>query len=221
MIDVRDLALDAPDGRRLLEGLNLAVPRGGNLLLNGPSGGGKSGLLRVLAGTERPARGRVQVGGREVWPGGGVLALAGHVRMGFAFPSGGLLSNLSLRENIALPLRFLGVSGAELERRTVVALGHMNLLAVADLRPHAVSASARRQANLARVLALDPELVLLDDPLEGLDAADRAIAQGLIQAWSADRSRTLVIAAEEPHAFTSLEADRLLLSQASLSPESP
>ena len=113
MIDVRDLALDAPDGRRLAEGLSLAVSRGGSLLVNGPSGSGRSALLRALAGMERPARGRVRVGGREVWPGGGVLALAGQVRLGFAFASGGLLSNLSLRENIALPLRFLELAGAE------------------------------------------------------------------------------------------------------------
>ena len=109
MIQASDLALHAPDGRRLLEGLELAVPRGGNLLLTGPSGCGKSRLLKVLAGTERPARGQVRVGGREVWPVGGVLALVGHLRLGFAFASGGLLSNLSLRENIALPLRFLGL----------------------------------------------------------------------------------------------------------------
>jgi ABC-type transporter Mla maintaining outer membrane lipid asymmetry ATPase subunit MlaF len=221
MIDVRDLVLQAPDGRLLLEGLDLMVPRGGNLLLSGPSGGGKSGLLRVIAGTERPARGQVRVGGREVWPGGGVLALAGHVRMGFAFPSGGLLSNLSLRENLVLPLKFLGVPGAELERRAEGALARLNLQAVAGLRPHAVSASARRQANLARVLALDPELILLDDPLEGLDAADRALALRLIHAWAADRACTLIIAVEEVDAFSSLEATRLHLSHAPMSVESP
>ena len=221
MIDVRDLALDAPDGRLLLEGLDLAVPRGGHLLVSGPSGCGKTRLLRVLAGTERPARGQVRIGGREVWPGGGVLALDGHVRLGFAFASGGLLSNLSLRDNVALPLRYLGLPAQEQERRTGEALERLELTAVAGLRPHAVSASARKHANLARVLALEPELILLDDPLEGLDAADRAIAQELIQAWSADPSRTLVIAAEEADLFSYLEAARLQLSAAPMSLESP
>jgi len=214
MIELHDLALDAPDGRLLVEGLDRQVPRGGNLLITGPSGCGKSRLLKVIAGLERPARGTVRVGGRQLWPGDGVLSLIGQVRLGFAFASGGLLSNLTLRENIALPLRFQGVSTAEQRQRTEAALDRLGLLGVADLRPHAVGASARRHGNLARVLALQPDLVLLDDPLEGLDAEDRAIALELVQAWAADPACALVIAAEAPPAFTQLEADRLELSHA-------
>jgi ABC-type transporter Mla maintaining outer membrane lipid asymmetry ATPase subunit MlaF len=221
MIDVHGLALAAPDGRLLLEGLDLAVPRGGRQLVVGPSGSGKSRLLKVVAGTERPARGRVRIGGRDTWPGGGALALAGQVRLGFAFASGGLLSNLSLRENIALPLRFLGMPGAELARHTDQALDRTGLLAVAHLRPHAVSASNRKQANLARVLALQPELILLDDPLTGLDAPDRTIALDLIRTWSSDSSCTVVIAAEEAEAFLWLGAARLQLLPAFLTMEFP
>jgi len=77
-----------------------------------------------------------------------------------------------------------------------------------------VSASARRHANLARVAALAPELILLDDPLEGLDTADQALAMDLLQAWAADGTCTLVIAAEEAHAFSHLEAERLQLPRA-------
>jgi len=216
MIELHDLALDAPDGRWLVEALELAVPRGGNQLITGPSGCGKSRLLKAIAGIERPVRGTVRVGGHQLWPGDGVLSLIGQVRLGFAFPAGGLLSNLTLRENIALPLRFQGVPPVELRQRTGAALERLGLLGVADLRPHAVSASARRHGNLARVLALQPDLVLLDDPLEGLDAADRAIALDLVQAWAADPACTLVIAAEDPHAFTHLEAERLRLSPAPL-----
>jgi len=219
MIELHDLALNAPDGRLLIQGLDLQVPRGGNQLITGPSGCGKSRLLKVIAGTERPARGTVRVGDCQLWPGDGVLALAGKVRLGFTFAAGGLLSNLTLRENVGLPLRFQGVPPVEIRQRTEAALERLDLVAVADLRPHAVSASARKHGNLARVLALEPELILLDDPLEGLDAADRAIALDLMQAWAADPACSLVIAAEEPHAFTQLEAERLQLSHAPV--ESP
>ena len=72
---------------------------------------------------------------------------------------------------------------------------------MASLRPHALSASARKHGNLARVLALDPELILLDDPLEGLDSADRATALQVIRDWQLDPGKTLVIAQEEPDPF--------------------
>ena len=221
MIEIRGLACDSPEGRPLLEGLDLALARGGNLLVTGVSGSGKSRLLKVVAGTERPRSGRVQVGGIVLWPGDGVLALAGRVRMGFAFATGGLLSNLSLADNVALPLRFRGLPRDEVQARAEGALDRLGLRSVAGLRPHAVSAAARKHANLARVLALDPDLVLLDEPLEGLDAADRAIALELIQAWAADGACTLVIAAEEARSFSHLEAECLQLSHAPRSVETP
>ena len=201
MIELRDLALAAPDGRLLLEGLELAVPRGGRVLVTGASGSVKSRLLKVIAGTERPVRGQVTVAGRAVWPGDGALALIGHLCLGLAFAGGGLLSNLSLRENVALPLRFLGLPAADLAARADGALDRLGLLAVACLRPHALSASARRHGNLARVLALDPALILLDDPLEGLDSEDRAAAQEVIRDWLQDPEKTLLLAQEEPGPF--------------------
>ena len=168
--------------------------------------------MRTLAGLERPRQGEVRLGGIALWPGEGALALAGRIRMGFAFASGGLLSNLSLEANVALPLRFLGLPGAEVTRRTDRALAELGLEAVAALRPHAVSGSARKQANLARILALDPEVVLLDEPLEGLDAGDRVAALALIGAWAGEPSCTLVLASEEAHAFQGLDLATLRLS---------
>jgi energy-coupling factor transporter ATP-binding protein EcfA2 len=80
---------------------------------------------------------------------------------------------------------------------------------VADLRPHAVSAAARKHGNLARVLALDPELILLDDPLEGLDTADRGTALEVIRQWIQDPAKTVVIAQEEAGPFADLATARL------------
>ncbi|HEY3400030.1 MAG TPA: ATP-binding cassette domain-containing protein [Geothrix sp.] len=220
MIQLRDLACDSPEGRPLLEGLDLAVPKGGNLLVTGASGSGKSRLLRAIAGTERPRRGEVRIAGIAIWPGDGVLSLAGRVRVGFAFPAGGLLSNLSLEANVALPLRFLGLPPAEVARRAGAALERLGLQSVSRLRPHAVSGSARKHANLARVLALEPQLVLLDEPLEGLDTADRAVAQDLVEAWAGDSACTLVMALEEAQAFATLDAERLHLSPVAMPMES-
>ena len=202
MIELSDLALAAPDGRLLLKDLELVVPRGGRQLLTGSSGSGKSRLLQVIAGTGKPLRGRVTVGGRLLWPGDGALALAGAVEVGLAFARGGLLSNLSLRENLELPLRFRGLPAAEVAARVGAALDRLGLVSVAGLRPHALSASARKHGNLARVLALIPDLILLDDPLEGLDSADRATALEVIREWELDPGKTLVIAQEERDPFS-------------------
>lgn len=221
MLHCQDLTLDAPAGRRLVAGLDLVVPRGGTLLLTGPSGCGKSRLLRVLAGTERPSGGSVQVAGQQVWPGSGVLSLLGHVRVGFAFASGGLLSNLSLRENVGLPLRFLGLGPDALRGRAEAALERLGILAVAGLRPHAVSATARRHANLARILALDPELILLDDPLEGLEQADRTLAFALIRDWADAPDKTLAMAQEGPEPFAGLASIHLELTALAVPMESP
>jgi ABC-type transporter Mla maintaining outer membrane lipid asymmetry ATPase subunit MlaF len=220
MLQGRGISCVSPDGRTLLEGLDLQVPKGGNLLVTGPSGSGKSRLLKVVAGMERPRGGEVRIAGLAVWPGDGALALVGRVRMGFAFASGGLLSNLSLADNVALPLRFRGLSKPEVLRRTWGALERLGLEAVARLRPHAVSGATRKHTNLARVLALEPDLILLDAPLEGLDAADRAVALDLIRAWAADPVCTLVMASEEARDFPGLEAEGLRLPQGPLLMES-
>ncbi len=221
MLLADDLALDAPDGRPLFAGLHLSLEPGANLLVLGPGGCGKSQLLRALAGILRPRGGRVSLGGVGIWPGDGVLALAGRVRLGFVFAQGGLLSNQTLRDNVTLPLRFGGVSAGEAAARADRALARFGLEAVAGLRPHAVSAGDRKLASFARVAALEPDLVLLDEPLEGVESGDRPAVMAQIQAWAADPARSLLLALEEPGPFAGLPARRLHLALGGLSPSAP
>jgi D-methionine transport system ATP-binding protein len=221
MIELRSVAVHSPGGRLLLDGLDLTVPKGCNLIVTGPSGSGKTELLKVLSGTDRPAGGNVSIGGCPVWPGDGALGMIGRVKLGFAFASGGLLSNLSLWENAALPLRFQGLSEREVARRVNDALGRLGLQSVARLRPHAVRLSARKHADLARILALSPDVIVLDDPMDGHDTADKAIALEVMRQWFADPQCTLVVAAEDTHPFDHMDAATLSLAHSfrSLEPE--
>ena len=210
MLRVENLSLEAPDGRPLVEGLTIALEPGQNLLVLGPGGSGKSQLLRVLAGTQAPRAGRVGLGDQVLWPGAGALALAGRVRLAFVFAQGGLLSNQTLRQNVALPLRFGGQTDAS--ARTDAALARFGLRDVAACRPHAMSACERKLANLARAWALEPRMVLVDDPLEGVEAAHRPVVLDTLHAWAQDAGCILVVAAEDPGPFTGLPLPSLVLS---------
>lgn len=212
MLAIHDLSLEAKDGHPSISGVHLQVARGGNLLLTGASGRARNRLLKAIAGTERPSTGSIRVGAVDVWPGKGAFALAGKVKVGLAFARGGLLANLTLYENVALPLRFLGLLASEVASKASAALDAFGLTSVARLRPHAVSEAACKHANLARVMALEPDLVLLDDPLMGLESRDRSLALALIRVWAIDPSCTLVMAAEEGSAYAAIEAGHLQLS---------
>jgi ABC-type transporter Mla maintaining outer membrane lipid asymmetry ATPase subunit MlaF len=186
------LTLAAPDGRVILREAALEVPRGGRAWIEGPPGSGKRALLKVIAGLLPPEQGEVRLGGIRLWPGEGAMALKGKIRMGFAFAQGGLLSNQTLRENLALPLRFAGRGIAEVDG----VLDRLGLSEAAGLRPHALGARVRRLAQLARIELLQPEAIFLSEPFEDLEGADLALARTLIVEWAADPARLILAAAE-------------------------
>ena len=190
------LALRAPDGRVILAGAALEAPPGARIWIEGAGGSGKRALMKVLAGLLRPEEGEVRFGGARLWPGDGAASLARRFRLGFLFAEGGLLSNQSLRENLALPLRFGGMQKAALEEAVDAAMARLGLLPLADLRPHALGARARRLAQLARIELLAPDAVFLCEPLEGLEAEEAELAAALIRSWASDPARLLIGASE-------------------------
>lgn len=187
------LALAAPDGHVILRGAALEIPTGGRIWIEGHPGSGKRALLKVLAGLLPPEQGEVRLSGIQIWPGEGVMALRGKVRTGFAFAQGGLLSNQSLRENLALPLRFSGNGVVAVES----VLDRLGLAEAAALRPHALGARARKLAQMARIELLQPDVIFLSEPFEDLEDEDLALAESLIQDWAAEPSRLIVAAAQE------------------------
>ena len=137
--------------------------------------------------------------------------MRGRLRTGFVFAQGGLLSNQSLRENLALPLRFAGWRGAELDREVDGALERFGLSEQAALRPHALGARARKLAQWARVDLLSPDAVFLCEPFEDLEGADLDLASGLLRAWAADPARLVLATAEHAPADLLQDARRLRL----------
>jgi molybdate transport system ATP-binding protein len=155
--------------------VDLAVEPGECVALAGPSGAGKTTVLRVAAGLLRPADGRVVMGG-ETWldTARGVDVAAERRRCGYVFQDYALFPHLSAWQNVAYPLR--GTSRHERRSRALSLLDRFGLADRAEARPRTLSGGERQRVALARALARSPEVLLLDEPLSALDARTRAEA---------------------------------------------
>ncbi|HJW10083.1 MAG TPA: ATP-binding cassette domain-containing protein [Holophagaceae bacterium] len=196
---LEDIHLDGPDGRPVLTGIDLHLRGGEALLLSGGSGFSRGQFLRMCGGLTEPGKGRVLLSGVQLWPGEGLAALRGQVRIGLAFGQGGLVANLSLLDNLELPLLFGSDQSRERIRdRVMEHLDRFGLAGLADMRPHLLDARSTRLANLIRVKLVDPEIVLLDEPFEELEARDMAEIRIWMEDWLKTPGHILVVAADDP-----------------------
>ncbi|MDE8701825.1 amino acid ABC transporter ATP-binding protein [Adlercreutzia equolifaciens] len=139
------------------------------LAIIGPSGGGKSTLLRILGGLLPPSSGTLAVGGKAV-PTDETGLRAYRAQLGFVFQDGGLFHHLTALENVALPLRAVhGVEAAEAADRAQALLARLGLKGEAEKRPAQLSGGQKQRVAIARALAARPELLLLDEPTSALD----------------------------------------------------
>lgn len=159
------------DGKEVLKGINLTVAKGENVVVVGKSGQGKSVTIQCIAGMLTPDEGSIKVLGQEINELDEDELKAIRIRMGFLFQHAALYDSMTVRENLAFPLRAaLKIKDrAEIEKRSIEALEAVGLADAIDKMPADLSGGQRKRMGLARTLIVNPEIILYDEPTTGLD----------------------------------------------------
>lgn len=193
--------------------LDFQVRRGSVFIIMGPSGCGKSTLLRSLVGLRSPQAGKVLVGGRDLWemPERQRESIMRHG--GLLFQSSGLWSSMTLAENLALPMQeYTDYSPLEIREISEMKLAMVGLAGFADFYPSELSGGMQKRAGLARALALDPEILFLDEPSAGLDPLSARRLDDLILELQSSLGATFVIVTHDLASIFAIGSDGVFLS---------
>ncbi|HEY5782818.1 MAG TPA: ATP-binding cassette domain-containing protein [Lysobacter sp.] len=186
-------------GRTVLSDINLEVPRGRIVAVLGPSGSGKSTLLAALTGELSPAAGTVEVLGQSV-PQRRRDLLELRKGIGVLLQGNGLLTDLTAAENVALPLRaHTNLPDAVIRQLVLMKLHAVGLRAAADAFPRELSGGMARRVALARALALDPPLMIYDEPLTGLDPIASGVVMDLMRRLNDTLGLTSIVVTHHVH----------------------
>ena len=170
-LEVRGLAFAYPDGHQALGGVDLRIEPGERVALLGPNGAGKTTLVLHLNGIHLPATGEVRVAGVPVAK-PALKEIRRRVGIVFQDPDDQLFLG-TVRQDVAFGPANLGLAGAELDRRVMEALEKVGMTDYVDRPPHHLSYGQRRRVAVATVLAMEPEILVLDEPSSNLDPASR------------------------------------------------
>jgi len=188
----------AYDTRTILDGISLTVPRGQVTAIMGASGGGKTTALRLMGGLVQANSGQFLFDGQDLAHASTKQLYAMRRRMGVLFQNGALFSDLTVFENVAFPLRELAQLPESMVRDIVLMkLNAVGLRGARDLKPSQISGGMARRVALARAIALDPELVLYDEPFAGLDPISLGTAARLIRSLNDSLGITSVIVSHD------------------------
>jgi phospholipid/cholesterol/gamma-HCH transport system ATP-binding protein len=223
VIEVRD-AHYAVAGRPIFDGLDLVARKGRITAIMGPSGTGKTTLLRLITGQIHAQRGDVRVWGDDVAKMTRRELFALRRRMGMLFQNGALLTDLDVYENVAFPLRAHTKLPESLVRHLVLTKLHaVGLRGAARLMPAELSGGMARRVALARAIVMDPDILIYDEPFVGLDPISMGVVCRLIKQMNEALGITSIVVSHDVKELSTIAHDSYLLSEgrvvASGSPE--
>jgi len=181
LVKIRGLGF-SHGSRVIFDGVDIDIPRGTVTAVMGPSGTGKTTLLKLIGGQLRPDAGTIEVDGQNVHALGTADLYRLRMRMGMLFQSGALLTDLTVFENVAFPLReHTALSGAMIRKLVLLKLEAVGLRGARDLMPSELSGGMARRVALARAIALDPMMIMYDEPFTGQDPITMGVLVQLIR----------------------------------------
>jgi phospholipid/cholesterol/gamma-HCH transport system ATP-binding protein len=193
----------------VLDGFSLEVERGETMCLLGRSGTGKSVMLRLILGLLRPQRGAIWLGDCDVTRASERELIAVRAHIGMVFQAGALFDSLTVGENVGYGLQQHGeITDEEIERRVDECLSFVDLLAVKDLLPAALSGGMKKRVAVARAIAPRPELMLYDEPTTGLDPATAGSVDALINSLKRELAVTGLVVTHDIRTVLAV-ADRI------------
>lgn len=212
-IAIRGLTVQAGD-KRIMGPVDLDVAEGEHVLLVGPSGSGKSTLLRAIAGLEAPAAGEVHLFGRTVSVAGGASVAPQDREVGLLFQGGALWPHMTVLQTLLFVLKRRGVTGAEATARAHELLELVDLTGIDGQKAPTLSGGEAQRLSLARALASEPRILLLDEPLGPLDAPRRAALLDKLSGLGTRLGLTVLHVTHDPG-----EAERVASRTVSISDE--
>jgi phospholipid/cholesterol/gamma-HCH transport system ATP-binding protein len=187
-------------GRQILAGLDLEVGRGQLVALMGGSGSGKTTVLRLLGGQVRPQQGQVLIDGKDVHAQDEAGLYALRRRMGMLFQFGALFTDMSVFDNVAFPLReHTGLPERVIRDLVLMKLNAVGLRGAHALMPSEISGGMSRRVALARAIALDPQLIMYDEPFAGLDPISLGITANLIRSLNDALGAASIVVTHDVH----------------------